>query len=125
MSAAPDNLAQRDIIWARVADSSGKIKERPLLILTATEEIILDQPFVALAISTTFPDPLPPNHVPLPWQADGKVRTGLRKRSAVVVDWQVVLRPSDVIERKGAISAEKMIQILECLAAVRADGDTQ
>ncbi len=94
-------LQQGSIVWARVVAPNGETKERPVLIITADSEIAEDAPIVGLAITTSFGDPPPPNHFPLPWSRTGGVATGLRRRSAVVCDWAVVLQIRDILEVKG------------------------
>ncbi len=72
-----------------------------MVILTASGEIVLDSPVAAAAITTTYPEPPPANKVELPWTHYGHPATGLRRRSAVVCDWIVRVRPSEIEEVKG------------------------
>jgi hypothetical protein len=49
-----------------------------------------------VAITTRVPDPLPDDHVLLPWDRQGKARSGWRRRCAAVAGWQVEIPVSDV-----------------------------
>ena len=71
------------------ATGLGHAKQRPAIILTATADIRDDEPFLAIAITTSFDDPPPDDHVPLPWDPRGRAATKLRKRSAAVLSWIV------------------------------------
>ena len=107
------DLKQGSIVWARVKDPRGILKTRPLVIITATEEILLDQPIAALAITTTFPDPPHPNQIAIPWYHRGHPATRLRRRSAVVCNWMVVIRPGDVEDIKGYLPTANLLEVLE------------
>jgi hypothetical protein len=75
------------IVWAEVADANGIRKERPAVIVTATDQIQADRPLDLIAITSRLPDSLPDDHVLLPWHAQGHPRTGLNRRSAAVCSW--------------------------------------
>jgi mRNA-degrading endonuclease toxin of MazEF toxin-antitoxin module len=109
-------LQQGRIVWATIRDPNGENpKERPAVIVTATEEIHPDQPFVAVAITGTLPRPLPPEYVELPWHRSGHPRTGLKKRCAAVCTWLLALQASD-IQGYGGIVPELLLRaILERL----------
>lgn len=99
-------------------DRNGFTKRRPLLIITATRDILLDQPIVGLAVTTTFPDPPPLNCVPLPWQPEGHPATGLRRRSAAVCNWPVVLRPSEIDQIAGYVPTKTLLRVLSRVAEI-------
>lgn len=113
MDAAPGQPAQGSIVWADVADPRGQVKRRPLVIVTASDELILDAPLVCAAITTTFPEPPPRAYVELPWYSRGHPATRLRRRSAVACHWLVPLKPSDIVETKGYVPTRVLIEILE------------
>lgn len=113
MSSTRGDLKQGTIVWAVIADPRGSLKHRPAVIITASEEIILDQPIVAVAVTTSFPNPPPDSHVELPWNASGSVQTGLRRRSAAVCEWLVRLRPSDVAKINGVVPHRQLLEIVE------------
>jgi hypothetical protein len=97
-------------------DRRGVRKERPVIVLTATAHIHEDEPLEVMAITTTFADPAPPDHIELPWHPQGRVYTGLRRRSAAVLTWLAQLHPDDIIRFHGDIPAPLMIRILEKLS---------
>ncbi len=109
-------LQQGRIIWVTVRDPNGENpKERPAVIVTATEEIRPEQPFVAVAITGTLPRPLPPEYVELPWHRSGHPRTGLRKRCAAVCTWLIETQARDVKDCGGIVPESQMRAILERL----------
>ena len=117
----PGSLAQGDIVWARIADPRGNVKRRPVIIVTATDDIILDGPVAAVAITSTVPETLTREYGDLPWSHMGHPATGLRRRSAAVCNWPIQLRPSDVDEVKGFVPTKTMLRILERKRELDAD----
>lgn len=106
-------IQQGSIVRALVPDPRGfNSKERPVLIITATDEILLDNVILGLAITTSFGDPIPDNMIPIPWASKGPVRTGLRKRSAVVCNWAVELQISNVISLEGFLPLEDLQKVI-------------
>lgn len=106
-------LRQGRIVWAIVNDPNGKNpKERPAVIITATDEIQPDQPIVAVAITGELPEPLPPEYVELPWHRNKHPKTGLKKRCAAKCDWLCIIQTRDVKEFAGVVPASKMQEIL-------------
>jgi len=105
------------VVWASVVDHNGFAKERPCLILTPTERIRKGEPLLVMAVTTTFANPPPRWHVPLPWNPDPRrVRTRLGQRSAAVVNWVDVVRPEDVLDVKGDVPVSVMREIERQLA---------
>src|SRR5258708_6590682 len=106
------------LILARIADRNGFQKERPAIIVTPTARIADEEPLLVVAVTTTFPDPPPANHVSLPWNPDPRrVITRLATRSAAVVDWLAAIRPADVLDVKGEVPAKQMRAIQNLLDA--------
>jgi hypothetical protein len=70
-----NELRQGSIVRATIPDRRGNPKNRPLVIITATDEIIFDEPIVGLAITTTFPDPPGKYDIPIPWSSHGPSQT--------------------------------------------------
>ena len=97
-------------------DRRGITKQRPAVILTATNDIRTDEPFTAIAVTTSFPQPPPDDHIPLPWHPQGRAGTKLYKRSAAVLSWIVEVAPNDVEEFGGDVPAAIMFEIFERLA---------
>jgi mRNA-degrading endonuclease toxin of MazEF toxin-antitoxin module len=105
-------------VWATLKDANGFRKERPAIVLTPTDEISADSPMVVMAVTTSFPDPPPDNHIRLPWNPDPRrVRTKLRQRSAAVIDWLDSLYPDEVIEVHGEVPPPIMAEIQRRLGA--------
>ena len=91
------DLAEGQIVWATVRDRNGFRKRRPAILLTPTAEISGDKPVVLVAVTTTFPQPAPSDHIELPWNPDRRrVSTGLARRSAAVVTWLVTVYPDEI-----------------------------
>jgi mRNA-degrading endonuclease toxin of MazEF toxin-antitoxin module len=106
------------LVWARIADRNGYEKERPAIIVTPTAQISSSEPVLLVAVTTTFPDPPPASHVPLPWNSDPRrVATLLARRSAAVVEWLATVRLADILEVKGDVPAKQMRIIQHLLDA--------
>ena len=73
-------------------------------------------PLVGVAITGT-PDPPTGFEVPLPWQAQGRSRTGLDKPNAAVCCWFVTFTAADVIDAIGHVPPEPMRRIEEAIRA--------
>lgn len=79
------------IVRIRVA-RHGKVKPRPVVVVTPNEAMAVGVPLVGVAITGT-PDPPTGFEVPLPWQAQGRCRIGLDKPNAAVCQWFVTFTP--------------------------------
>jgi hypothetical protein len=66
-----------------------------------------------VAVSTTFPHPVPEDCVELPYHPAGQSRTGLRRRSVAVCSWREQLTHADVIREIGRVPDQRMLLILE------------
>ncbi len=114
------DLQQGSIVWAAVSDPNGNVKRRPLVIVTSSSEIILDEPIVASPLTTSFPSPAPRNYVEVPWDPRGHPSTRLRRRSAVVCDWgPIELRPSDIESIEGFVPTKYLTVILKRISECR------
>lgn len=112
-------LRRGRIIWARLADPRGWLKRRPAIVLTPTGEIEADREISVMAISTSYPDPAPENHVELPWHNDKRRSpTRLSKRSAAVIDWLAFVQPDEIEDFAGDVPPRIMIEILSRLQAL-------
>src|SRR5262245_38135771 len=89
------------IVRIRVA-RHGKEKVRPVVVGTPNEAIAEVAPLVGVAITGT-PGPPTGFEVPLPWQAQGRSRTGLDKPSAPVCSWFVTFAAAAVIGPIGHV----------------------
>ena len=59
-------------------DRKGVRKERPVIILTATDDIRPDESLEVMAVTTSFSDPPPADHIELPWHPRGAAATRLQ-----------------------------------------------
>ena len=67
------------VVWAEMEDANGIRKARPVVVITATADIVAGGTVRVLAITTRLDSPLPADHVLLPWDRQGKARSGLRR----------------------------------------------
>jgi len=111
-----EELREGQIVWVIVRDRNGFRKRRPAIIPTPTSEISDDQPLVIMAVTTTYPDPAPPDHVELPWNPDRRrTTTGLARRRAAVVSWIDTVYPDEVESVIGMVPAKQMRAIHQAL----------
>ena len=107
-------LQQGHIVWALMCDLNGRnSKQRPAVVITATDEIQDDGEVVVVAITSTLEDPLPDGYVLLPWHQQRHPRTGLNKRCAACCKWLVPIKVSDVEQIVGRVPDQEMKTILE------------
>src|SRR6266540_843287 len=99
------------IVWITASDPRGNAKRRPVVIVTADHQIAVGRQIVGVAVTTTFPDPPPADHVPLPWDPTRRSVTRLRRRSAAVCTWLVPFEPDAVDEIGGHVPAGTLLQI--------------
>jgi hypothetical protein len=102
-------------VKAEVLDpQGGNPKCRPLVIVTATEDIKPNQPFLAVAITGTLSNPLPDDHVVLPWGPYPKKhpKTGLTKRAAAVCSWVCKITEADIVGYQGYVPGKHLLEIL-------------
>lgn len=118
MSPRRNELQQGSIVWDTVADARGFTKRnpRPVVIITATEEIFLDQPIVGVAVTTRFHDPPSREEVLLPWDRQGHPATGLRHPSAAVCNWLVPVRRSELGQIEGYAPKRVLLEIIKRVA---------
>ena len=110
-------LATGRIVWAEVADANGIRKLRPAVIVTPTDQLTPTGPFDAVAVTSRLDDPLPEDHVLLPWHPRGHPRTGLNRRCAAVCSWLVQVVDSDTQDVAGIVPTPVMGTILAKVAA--------
>jgi len=112
LSAERPELRLGRIIWAILEDFRGVPKLRPAIVLTPTTQLQPDEPFAVVAISTSYPEPPPQNHVELPWHPDRRrVQTRLNKRSAAVLTWLRAVREDEVEDFAGDVPPTLMREI--------------
>jgi mRNA-degrading endonuclease toxin of MazEF toxin-antitoxin module len=107
-------LQQGRIVWANVSRPDGSPgKPRTAVILTATEEITDSDPFVVVAITSTFQEPLRDAEVRLPFHPQGGGRVGLNRPTVAVCDWLIEIRKDQVLQEAGSLPTTVMIEIVE------------
>ena len=116
MTAAP--LPQLgSVVWAELEDVNGFRKVRPAVVVTATADIAAGRPLRVLAITTRLSKPLPEDHVLLPWDPQGRARSGLRRKCAAVTSWQAEIAVGDVQEVVGTLPPAVIAELLSKVAA--------
>ena len=110
------------VIVANVSDPQGRNpKERPLVVVEDFEKG--DSGIFCVAVTSTLPNPIPGEYVPLPWHRDRRVsRTGLTARCAAVSTWRVLVAEGDVVTRLGHIPNDALLQIVKQIQGSSPDG---
>jgi mRNA-degrading endonuclease toxin of MazEF toxin-antitoxin module len=104
------------VIISGLPDPRGRNpKDRPAVIVTPTDEMDADGPIFVVAITTTLTEPMPDDHVPLPWQRPKHPRTGLNARNAVVCHWLAMVEPDRVERVIGIVNNAELGRINEIL----------
>ncbi len=104
------------IVWAEIADSNGIRKLRPAVIVTPTERIVAGGSVTVVAITSRLNEPLPDDHVVLPWHPQRHARTGLNRRCAAVCTWLAQITESDIKDFAGIVPSTVMTVILGKIA---------
>jgi mRNA-degrading endonuclease toxin of MazEF toxin-antitoxin module len=110
-------LATGHIVWAEVADANGIRKLRPAVIVTPTKDLPAAGPIDIVAVTSRLTEPLPDDHVLLPWHPRGHPRTGLNRRCAAVCTWVAQVAESDIQDVAGIVPSAVMSVILSKVAA--------
>jgi mRNA-degrading endonuclease toxin of MazEF toxin-antitoxin module len=100
----------------------GREKLRPVVVVSPNEVMDEGTPLVGVAITGTL-DPPTGFDVPLPWQAQGRSRTGLDRPNAAVCCWFVTFTATDVIDAIGHVPPEPMRRIDEAIRRFRGDSN--
>ena len=111
-------LEQGSIVWAEMLDPSGaNAKLRPGVIITPTEAIVGDNPFVVVAVTSTFDKRLADWQVKLPWNRDKrKVGTKLNKPAVAHCKWLIRIRLSEIRDFAGLVPLPTLKEILSKVA---------
>jgi mRNA-degrading endonuclease toxin of MazEF toxin-antitoxin module len=111
------------VIVSAMPDPNGvNLKDRPSVVVTPTDEIGPEGAVVVVAISTLPPGPVPVDHVELPWDPRGHLRTGLRTRCAAVVPWIQKVPAERIVRSIGAVPGKQLELIAAKLADLRDQG---
>jgi len=111
------------LVSALLDPQGGNPKDRPAVIVTPTREIDSTSPLQVVAVTTLLPDPLPDDHVLLPWQLPRHPRTGLNRRCAAVVSWLARVEEARVIRTVGLVPGRQLREIAAIL--VRLSGESE
>ncbi len=112
------------IVWAEVADANGIRKPRPAVIVTPTERISPSGTLEVVAITSRLPQPLPEDHVLLPWHPRGHPRTGLKLKCAAVCTWLCRILASDIQSVAGIVPGPLLLTILSKIATAQSASPT-
>ena len=117
-------MAQRGdiVIVVGLLDPQGRNpKDRACVVVSPPGPAEAGTPLQVVAITTLLPDPLPSDHVPLPWHLQRHPRTGLNKRNAAVCSWLVEVESSRVDRVIGHVPAKSLLQIAAVLRSFGGD----
>jgi mRNA-degrading endonuclease toxin of MazEF toxin-antitoxin module len=106
------------IVWAEIVDANGIPKLRPGVIVTPTDRITPGVLLDVIAVTSRVPEPLPQDHVLLPWHAQRHPRTGLTRKCAAVCTWVVRIRHTAIREVAGIVPGTVMLEILSKVTAL-------
>jgi len=106
------------VVWAELEDANGFRKVRPVVVVTATADIAAGKLVRVVAITTRLLTPLPNDYVLLPWDPQGKGRSGLRRWCAAVASWQSVIPVGDVQQVIGILPPAVLGELLAKAAVV-------
>ncbi len=107
------------IVWAEVEDANGIRKPRPAIIITPTDRISPSGTLEVVAITSRLAQPLPEDHVLLPWHPRGHPRTGLTRKCAAVCTWLSRISESDIQNVAGLVPGPILLTILSKIAAAQ------
>jgi hypothetical protein len=95
------------IIWARVPDRSGVVKNNPRpLLVTLVHPKDKNAPAVANCISTRRENSPDDPIIEMPWDAETGSTTGLYQWCAMVLGWQVIVKQDQIVEVSGRVPDE-------------------
>lgn len=104
-------------MWAEFVDENGIRKVRPAVVVTPIAEISLGKLVRLVAVTKRETIPIPNDHLLLPWDPQGRARTGLRRKCAAVASWQAAIPVESVQEVVGILPPAVIAQLLGKIAA--------
>jgi hypothetical protein len=97
------------IVRVEIPDPQGaNPKRRPVVIVDCSS-----QPFVGVAITGTFQQSDKASFVALPWQAQGRTETRLKKPCVTMCGWLVQFDESQIVEYMGFVPPGPFKEILQ------------
>lgn len=91
---------------------------RPVVVVTSTPDIEAGADLVGVAVTTARIDPTSELQVALPWDGQGRARTGLTRESAAVCDWLVRFAKEDAEFVSGHLRTSILAEILRRIPRV-------
>jgi mRNA-degrading endonuclease toxin of MazEF toxin-antitoxin module len=110
------SLQLGSVVWAELEDANGFRKNRPAVVVTSSADIASEKALRVVAITTRLEKPLPKDHLLLPWDPQGKARSGLRRKCAAVASWQAHIPVEDVKQVVGMLPASMIAELLAKMA---------
>src|ERR1700758_189422 len=107
----PQALVTGRIVWSELADANGIRKLRPAVVVTPTDRITAGGALEVVAITSRLSDPLPADHVLLPWHPQGHPRTRLNRRCAAVCTWLARISATDIQSVAGIVPSATLLDI--------------
>ena len=109
-------LSQGQIVQAAITDPRGQnLKPRPVVILTATDELPDEGTYLVAAISTKFSEPLPADYIRVPWSHDGRAKSGLTEPSVVKCRWLRKVKREEILYTQGHLPSTIVRDIMRFL----------
>jgi mRNA-degrading endonuclease toxin of MazEF toxin-antitoxin module len=103
------------VLVADMLDPQGRHpKDRPCVVVTQPESTPEGRQLV-VAISTRLPDPLPDDHVLLPWQRPHHPKTGLNMRNAAIGRWVEMIDEGRIIRKLGFVPDRPLLALTKVL----------
>lgn len=104
------------VIVSGLLDPQGRNpKDRPCVVVGVSPPDAVDRLYRVAGITTTLPDELTADHVPIPWQRPRHPETGLDERNAALCTWVVRVDESRIIRRIGDTPPRRLLEITEAL----------
>lgn len=107
------------VIGAELEDVNGFRKVRPAVIVSATADIAASKPVRVAAITMRLPTPLTDELVLLPWDRQGKARSGLRQKCAAVASWLAEIQLAEVQQVVGILPPAVIQELLNRIASTQ------
>jgi mRNA-degrading endonuclease toxin of MazEF toxin-antitoxin module len=91
--------------------NGGNHKDRPVILINDLDTA--DTVFHGVGVTGTFKLPLPPTSINLPYQRQGKCKTGLTKPCIAMCTWIVTATPGEIMHKLGSTPDSQFLEILQ------------
>jgi mRNA-degrading endonuclease toxin of MazEF toxin-antitoxin module len=108
----PPRIQFGQIVWADIPDDNGVVKARPAVVVTPNDVLAASDLLDVVAVTSRVPEPLPEDHILLPWHAQRHPRTGLNRKCTAVCSWVVQISVHDIQSVVGIVSGTVFTDIL-------------